>query len=243
MTFLNDKKPGGLEKVVGDSGKIFGDLKGIKFVSRPCSVCGDPREVPENETRVIVCPACAAIRAAAAKKEQERPGDIKRLGGLRAYDDFTLEKFDNPAAIEKCSGYPGENLFLWGASGTGKTHLATALARQYPGACVVKPQFIYRECRGIKGGADEQKAIDRFSDIPYLVIDDLGVDKKTDFSFSVLYEIIDARWMNKKTGLIITSNLSLGQLAERICDDRVVSRLNDLCKVFEITGPDRRGGK
>jgi DNA replication protein DnaC len=105
---------------------------------------------------------------------------------------------------------------------------------------VIKPQRIYRDCRGIKDGEEEQAAIDSFVNIPFLVIDDLGVDKKTDFSFSTLYEVIDGRDMSEMKGLIVTSNLSLSALAERLGDDRISSRLAGMCKIVEITGKDRR---
>ena len=104
----------------------------------------------------------------------------------------------------------------------------------------MKPQHIYRACRGLKDGQEEQAAINKFRDIPYLVVDDLGSDKKTDWSFSTLYEIIDGRDMYERTGMIITSNLSLGDLAARLDDDRIISRINGMCKIIQLTGKDGR---
>jgi DNA replication protein DnaC len=108
---------------------------------------------------------------------------------------------------------------------------------------VARPAQIFRRVRGIKSGAEEQAIIDRIAAIPQLVIDDIGVEKNTGFSLAVLYEIIDARDMAYNKGLIVTSNLSLGALADRLGDDRVTSRLAGMCKVVEITGPDRRQPK
>ena len=132
------------------------------------------------------------------------------------------------------------NVIMLGAVGLGKTHLATALVRSHRDAWVVKPQTIYRNCRGIKSGQEEQEAINVFIKCPLLVIDDLGVDKKTDFSFSTLYEVIDGRDMSEQKGLIITSNLSLSALSERMGDDRITSRIGGMCKIIELTGKDHR---
>jgi len=166
--------------------------------------------------------------------------DIRRMGGSLAYKAFKTANYDNYGALEACKAYPGINLFLHGPAGTGKTHLATALLRQYPQGFVTKPQQIYRDCRGLNGTAEEMAAIAKYVNAPYMLIDDLGQDKKTDFSFSVLYEIIDGRWMNERKGLIVTSNLSLDQLTVKLDDDRIASRLKGMCKVINLTGKDRR---
>jgi DNA replication protein DnaC len=241
-TFLEDQKRGGLEKAGGTVAQIFPDLKPGAIVDVICSDCGKAGTLtycPSDNERPI-CKECSGKKIARLKEERERPYNIFRLGGDKAYNNFTLEKFTNKAATELCSRYPNENLFLWGTAGTGKTHLATALIRQYREGRVVKPQHIYRACRGLKDGKEEQAAINEFRDCPYLGIDDLGADKKTDFSFSTLYEIIDGRDMYERKGLIITSNLSLGDLAARLDDDRIISRINGMCKIIELTGKDGR---
>lgn len=187
-----------------------------------------------------VCWRCAEEAAIQAQAEAAQLRvEVERLGGLKAYQDFTLERYDNKAAVELCAAYPNNNLFLWGPAGTGKTHLATALVRRHNGL-VVKPQHIYRECRGLADGAEEQAAISWYIRLPHLVIDDLGQEKLTDWSFSILYEVLDGRDMNRLSGLIVTSNLSLSSLAERLGDDRIPSRLSGMCRVVELTGKDRR---
>lgn len=189
------------------------------------------------------CSSCAEAKEREALEQvNTREVDIARLGGLMAYEDFTLARYDNEKAIRACDGFPECNLYIYGPAGTGKTHLATGVARQFPAASVLKPQRIYRIIRGNgRQSADqEQASINRLVRQPILVIDDLGVDKRTDYSVSTLYEIIDGRIMAKKRGLIVTSNLSLDALAERLGDDRIASRLAGACRIVEIAGADRR---
>lgn len=204
-----------------------------------CPDCGEPY--------LDECEPCAenrrAAEMAALEEIKTKERDIKRLGGLKAYEDFTFAKYGNQPAIDKCEGFPDINIYLWGAAGVGKTHLATAIARQFKDGWIFKPQQIYRKCRGLKDGAEEQAAIDKYIKVPVLVIDDLGVDKRTDFSFSTLYEIIDGRDMARRNGMIITSNLSLNGLAERLGDDRIASRIAGMCRVVEIVGKDYRIGR
>lgn len=199
-----------------------------------CPKCGDPMDGGE----------CFLCRERAEQErvevEKARAWDIKRLGGLKAYEAFTFAKYGNQAAIDKCDGYPDLNLYIWGAAGVGKTHLATAIVRQFKDGIVVKPQHIFRKLRGLKSGDEEQAVIDKLARKAHIVIDDLGVEKSSAFSLSALYEIIEARDMNYAKGLIVTSNLSLAGLSERLGDDRITSRLAGLCKVVQITGNDWR---
>ena len=204
-------------------------VKNITF----CPVC----EYPLRETPCQICIANDREKKKAIEMERDR--NIQRLGGLKAYNQFTLEKYTNKAAVDKCADYPNINIFLCGPAGTGKTHLATALVRGYPDARIVKPQHIYRACRGHKDGAEEQAVIDSFVNIPFLVIDDLGI-YETGFAYSILMEIIDGRDMAEKKGLIITSNLKMGALAEHLKSEQITSRIAGMCKVIEMTGEDWR---
>jgi len=174
-----------------------------------------------------------------ATQTAHKTAAIASLGGLKAYNEFTLDRYDNKAAIAKCEGFPKVNLYIWGKSGTGKTHLATALVRDSQWYTIVKPSHIFRQLRG-KDGDQEQEVINKYAKMGILVIDDLGAEKSTEFNISMLYEIIDQRDMNYVKGLIITSNLSLGMLSEKLGDDRICSRLAGMCRVVELGGEDRR---
>lgn len=206
-----------------------------------------------QQAELPLCPKCGQViglepcRHCMAKAQKEaleaskqRDLDIIRLGGLKAYDTFTLARYDDKQAISACDGWPDVNLFIHGPAGSGKTHLATAISRGYHDVKIRKPQHIFRSLRGIKDGREEQEAVNRYIKMPFFILDDLGVDKKTDFSFSTLYEILDGRDMNYKKGMIITSNLSIGGLAERLADDRIASRIAGMCRIVEIKGKDRR---
>lgn len=190
------------------------------------------------------CPTCAE-RAKVKRLEAmaQRSLDIERLGGEKAYREYTLEKYDRKELIDACAGFPNRNLYLWGATGVGKTHLAVALVRAALTGLVIKPQQIYREMRGFKTPGEEERVLRSYINRVPLVIDEAGIGHDTEFSYTALYEVIDGRDMAGKKGLIITSNLPLDLLAQKFKDDRVTSRIAGLCGkqgVIEITGTDRR---
>ena len=83
----------------------------------------------------------------------------------------------------------------------------------------------------------EEDVINKYVYEPILILDDLGSEKTTDFSTSILNIIIDERINNlKKT--IITTNLSLQEIENHI-DARIASRLSAM-KNIKINMPDYR---
>lgn len=177
-----------------------------------------------------------AIEEAKAKKERE----IKRLGGVRAYEDFTAEKYTNKALLKALGNFPKESYYLWGKAGTGKTHAAVAVLRNTPDGIVKRMSEISREIRTSEA-EEEEDIISSYSMGPML-LDDLGSEKATEFLQNMLFEIIDRRWQSKQGGLIITANMSIDKLGA-IVGDRTASRIAGLVgakNTIELGGKDWR---
>lgn len=188
------------------------------------------------------------MTGSARSREAERAASemASQLGGRRALDEFTVEKF-NPSdgtrsAFDACRSFnpDTDNIYIHGPTGTGKTHLATIAVRQHRHPHVTKPINITRHIRSCESARDEHDAIRWYVDERILLVDDLGVGKDTEFAVTTIYEIIDGRYRAMSGGLIITSNLSLDALAQKLGDDRIPSRLAQMCRVFFISGPDHR---
>lgn len=138
-----------------------------------------------------------------------------------------------------------KGLYIFGDVGIGKTHIAYALHKNAPKAGV-RTRFwntvdLYRDIR-------EEISRDRYSKehpvesaMDYsgiLILDDVGVEKATDFVVESFYLIVNRRY-NEMRPMIVTSNYSLDQLADRV-GDRIPSRLSECCDVIKLTGNDRR---
>ncbi|MEG1993739.1 MAG: ATP-binding protein, partial [Oscillospiraceae bacterium] len=74
-----------------------------------------------------------------------------------------------------------------------------------------------------------------------LILDDLGTEHLTQFTRSVIYNIINTRIIEKKP-TIISTNLETNELMEKYTD-RIVSRLFGEYKAFLFTGNDIRIAK
>lgn len=204
----------------------------------PCPVCGliKCRCAEDLERRAQENLREMKRKEAEAKKQAQ----IDRLGGVRAYEDFTAEKYTNKSILQALSGYPQENYYLWGKAGTGKTHAAVAIIRTCPEAIVKRMSEISREIRTSEA-EDEETIIDRYAYTPML-LDDLGSEKATEFLQNMLFEIMDRRWQSKQGGLIITANMSIDKLGT-IIGDRTASRIAGLVgskNTLEISGADWR---
>lgn len=180
------------------------------------------------------------IWEAQARQEREK-AEKERLGGVRAWEDFTAEKYTNKAVLNALAGYPKENYYIWGKPGSGKTHAAVAVLREVPNARVIRMSQISREIRGMFDVDKEIDIIERYSTKPIL-IDDLGSEKATEFLQNTLFEIMDRRWQNKQGGLIITANMNIDKLGG-VIGERTASRIAGLVgsnNTIELSSNDYR---
>ena len=144
-----------------------------------------------------------------------------------------------------------KGIYFFGPAGTGKTHQMYGLLRKFrtekvEGKLINVPDWLVQlrlkfENTANNMGLSAEYWIEReikYKDI--LFIDDLGVEKVTDWNSEILYRLINYRSENELT-TYIASNLSLNELAKQR-DDRLTSRIAGLCVVKEIGGKDRRLG-
>lgn len=182
-----------------------------------------------------------------------------RLGGIlsvramaehtRGRFEVTEENFDAFEAVRTFNPYK-ESLYLFGNCGVGKSHLASLIIRQAVNLGMwsiihTEPSPMLRAINAAlrEGAESEERAINRFVNASLLVIDDLGTEKVTDYKLEKLYEVINGRDKALRHGLVITSNYSIQQIAERLNDDRIASRLSGLCDVIRVGGQDWRLAK
>lgn len=82
--------------------------------------------------------------------------------------------------------------------------------------------------------SNEKEFYKKYQTCKYLVIDDMGVEKITDWGYQALYNIINYRYEEYKT-TVITTNLDPNSFVKHFHDDRLVSRLLDFGKVVQTT--------
>jgi len=142
---------------------------------------------------------------------------------------------------------PTGNIFVSGPVGVGKTHLACAVVnalvqqkRKAKFRTTVGLLKQIKETFGPKSGNTEENVIWQLNSAPLLVLDDIGVERPTDWVKEIIYHIIGSRY-NSFLPILATSNYSLGELSEKL-DDRIASRLSE-GRIIKLEGKDYRPGR
>ncbi len=138
------------------------------------------------------------------------------------------------------------NLLFVGKTGTGKTHISTAIARE-----VIKQGFdvIYDTTQNIindfesdkfkSGYLNSENKSEKYLECDLLIMDDLGTEFITAFTISCLYNLINTR-ANRGLSTIISTNLAPDELSSKY-EDRIYSRLiGSDYRVFMFVGRDKR---
>jgi DNA replication protein DnaC len=133
-------------------------------------------------------------------------------------------------------------LVLAGETGSGKTHLAAAVAHKQreagrPCIFVAVPDLLDRLRMGTQGARGREGAdyLDRVRTAPFLVMDDLGVHSDTAWAQEKLFQILNHRY-NAKLPTVLTvrpSDELPAALRSRLYDDKV-------SLFHEIDAPDYR---
>lgn len=137
----------------------------------------------------------------------------------------------------------GKGLLLHGTVGTGKTYFAACIANRLveQGYSVLMTNFtrLSNQIQGMFEG--KQKFIDSLNRYTLLIIDDLGVERNTEYMQEMVYSIVDSRY---RSGLpfIITTNLTADEIKkpQDVGYSRIYDRILERCHPVEVSGVSRR---
>jgi DNA replication protein DnaC len=142
------------------------------------------------------------------------------------------------------AGDPQGWLVLMGSYGSGKTHLAAAIAnfltdQGVPNIFVVIPDLMdhLRATFNPNSTVSYDQLFDEVRTTQVLILDDLGTQSTTPWVREKLYQLFNHRYNSRMPTVITTSN-SLDEM-----DPRLRSRMLDkrVCKVVALTAPSYRG--
>jgi DNA replication protein DnaC len=166
-----------------------------------------------------------------------------------SFDNFKIETQNHTRAVEylKSSTLPFKrSILLVGNCGTGKTHLAIATMRNIilkmnstTPLFISAPKLIGEIRRGTLGEIEltEEEIISKYTTERLLIIDDIGVEKHSEFVAQCWYRVVDSRTSNNLP-TIYTSNLDKNDISLKM-GPRIASRLFS-CTIIPIDGDDKR---
>jgi DNA replication protein DnaC len=230
-----------------------------------CSKCHTPRQHKIQWQDKVMLPnvRCQCQQEEYEKQEAERKrleflelvSRLKANGlqdkALREYT-FANDEGYNPE-IQKAHDYVAHwsemkaksiGLLLWGNVGTGKSFFAGCIANALleEGVPVLMTNFS-RILNSLSGMYSDEKNqfIDSLNKYSLLIIDDLGIERSTEFALEQVFNVIDSRYRSKLP-LIVTTNMTLDELKhpQDLARSRIYDRVLERCVPLKINNQNIR---
>lgn len=248
------------EAIKAEQGDYYGD-DGLLM----CGKCNTPKQTrvfifDKERTPMCLC-KCEVEKREREEAERKRIEFEKRVKEYRRmgfpeskmqYWTFANDDGKNAKISAVARNYAenfdrmrkdGKGLLLFGKTGTGKSFAAACIAnalidKGYP---VLMTNFarIRGTLQGLFDG--RQEYLDSFNRFPLLILDDLAAESKTEYMQEIVYEVVNNRYL-AGLPLIVTANLTADELKNPadVTNQRIFSRLYEMCLPFEVAGADRR---
>lgn len=135
-------------------------------------------------------------------------------------------------------------LLLWGGVGTGKSFfagcVANALLRRNVSVLMTNFSRIFNELGGLSQ-AERNSYIRSLNFYRLLVLDDLGMERGSDFALEQIYHVVNERYVAHRP-MIVTTNLTLQELKHpgELNRERIYSRILERCVPLKLNRRDFR---
>lgn len=227
-----------------------------------CGLCHTPKqyikqvgEIWINAMCLCKCQKEAYDREEKAAEDRQFQKEIERRRTecfpTAEMKTWTFENDDHtrPGITKVCENYceafpeamkDGAGLMFYGSVGTGKSFFSACIANRL---LDMGYTVSYDNCRGYADLAfrDKEEFSEIMSGASLVVLDDMGMERDTDYMKETLFQILDKRCQSGKP-LVVTTNLSGEQLKSprNMDEERLFSRLLSKTVPILMKGDDRR---
>lgn len=208
-----------------------------KWHQPPCPKCGEERRAAQEEADKRRAAERRAARINALLDRSCIPLRFRE----RTFSNFRAESDGQKRALQVAKAYAerfedrmahGGGLVFCGKPGTGKTHLACAIAnhvvhlgRSAVFATVIQAVRSVKETYRKDADISEQKAINSLIAPDLLILDEVGVQFGSDTEKMILFEVLNGRYEDMRPTIVL-SNLAQSELGDYL-GSRIVDRLQE----------------
>jgi len=176
------------------------------------------------------------------KKDAYRKKVLKGIPPI--YSNCSINDFQNIGPVIEWAKKPAGFLYIYGNTGTGKTHLLCSMKSRYNELDIYSRLFFssevflrIRKSFNNDHGETESDIIEHCSGNFIAFFDDFGSQKMSEYALETWYNIINTRYMGNYP-TVFTSNITLKEISSQM-SDRIASRLASGV-IFELKGDDQR---
>lgn len=173
---------------------------------------------------------------------------------FETYQTTAQNKQATTIAKAVAAGDSHRGLLLAGPTGTGKTHLACAIANERlkqgkPAVFCTVPELLADIRRAIKSEQETTELMEIIKTAEFLVLDDFAAERTSSWVLEQLFILINAREGAQAQTIVTTNYTSTPDLIVRLKDpktgdimtgQRIVSRLCGMCDWILLEGEDWR---
>lgn len=241
------------ENYIGEDGLLY------------CKKCGEPIEAYfPNENLFGISKhhrQCACERKAYETEQKERlereHRELVERNRSICFEEIRMKEWnfansdESNVTMQKAQEYVSNwsemkksnmGYLFWGPVGTGKSYLAgciaNALLEQEVTVKMTNFNTIIDDMYALEDKTEYINALARYE---LLIIDDLGVERNTEYALGIVFSVIDRRCRSGKP-LIVTTNLSLKSLKEEMNleKQRIYDRILMMCIPLYVDGGNKR---
>ena len=233
-----------------------------------CKVCGEAKEAfflkggfmgMKKHSRQCACDRKAYEEEQKYFRDKEHRELVSRNTSI-CFDESRMEEwtFENAdmsdAVMHKAKNYVDNwekmkrnhiGCLFWGPVGTGKSYIAGCIANDLlKREVTVKMTNFNTIIDDIFPLADKTEYINALASYQLLSIDDLGVERNSEYALGIIFSVIDRRIRSGRP-LIITTNLPLKEIkSETMLDKRrIYDRILEMCTPMYVGGTSKRDCK
>lgn len=207
-----------------------------------CPKCNNTGSIVRTENGVLFSRECECMAQRRALRRIRNSG----MGDL--LERYTFDAYKTPDPTRTCIKMVAERFcdsetgwfYIFGRSGSGKTHICTAICSRLISSGKDTYYMRWRdEVRQLKAVVNTEEAspmLDRLKRVSVLYIDDFFKGGVSEADIRIAFEILNSRYNDSRLRTVISSEMSIEEVLD--IDEAIGGRIKERSKGFMVKSVD-----